>query len=810
MTEPERETPSQLIRRAIAESFVGRTGSALRSAIALEAVLALLVGASGFLAALPALHAYRVPAAAAVVLSAAAGSTAVAWAAVRVFRFSPALSYAFSLIGLIIVLLAADGPHPGQVATAIARGPNRILTETLPLSGGRMAISALVVLVWVATAATAEILLRRADRSRGPLALGLPVVLYVLCFAVASSAPGPDRIGGPLLLVAVSLAAALHLQLATPVEEDQGPDAAPPSRARVATTGVLSAAAVAAVLAGLAPTIPALRTAPAQLHRRPPTATPLITDPVDSMGQLRDGHPHAPPTTELSVSLSAPSSGYLAMGYVDVYDGGQWRFSATFQPTGGRIPAAAPVTSLVSNHSVVQRFDVTGVLPIGLLPALDRPVSVTGLPVVSDATTGMLLPQSEKAKRAYTVLSESPDATLLGIPSADGIGPDPNAADLQLPPDTSSDIATAARFLSTLANGAKPTPTVSFLQAALQALQTGEKRIDPSVPNSGGSPAGKPSVTTTTSPSEGGGGTSLSEVINAVTVDRSATPEQFATFYAMVARYLGVPARVVTGFRLAGDPSGRPVPAGTYRVTNRQAWAWAEVPVSGMGWVVCDPTPVATTAAPTAPPESLSAPSTTVPPRQADAVPRSQSVGGHPLAPSAHTGSHRGGSNSLWIYLVCGFGGLLLLAALGGPGQAALRRRLRRRRRMSADPSVLAVGAWLELLDGLDRAGMRPRAGATASEVAGEVGHHFGAELVPQAAAVAATADRAVFSTTSPVPTDAALEAWRTSQEICRRVQSGLDTRQRIRWAVSVGSAPSRPAGSARSLQPGRSSAAGR
>ena len=40
-------------------------------------------------------------------------------------------------------------------------------------------------------------------------------------------------------------------------------------------------------------------------------------------------------------------------------------------------------------------------------------------------------------------------------------------------------------------------------------------------------------------------------MINAVTVDRAATPEQFATFYAVVARYLGVPARLVTGFRVA-------------------------------------------------------------------------------------------------------------------------------------------------------------------------------------------------------------------------------------------------------------------
>jgi len=87
---------------------------------------------------------------------------------------------------------------------------------------------------------------------------------------------------------------------------------------------------------------------------------------------------------------------------------------------------------------------------------------------------------------------------------------------------------------------------------------------------------------------------------------------------------------------------------------------------------------------------------------------------------------------------------------------------------------------------------MRPPPGATASEIAGEVGHHFGAELVPRAAAVAGVADRAVFST-APVPAGAALDAWTTSRVICREVVRGLDRRQRLRSALSVGSAPSRP-----------------
>jgi hypothetical protein len=356
-------------------------------------------------------------------------------------------------------------------------------------------------------------------------------------------------------------------------------------------------------------------------------------------------------------------------------------------------------------------------------------------------------------------------------------------------------VATTARFVANLAGGTRPVASVAFLQAAAQALHTAEKRINPALTGTG-NPA-SPTVSTTTAAPATAGGTSLSGVINAVTVNRAATPEQFATLYAMVARYVGVPARVVSGFRISPDSAGRPVPAGTYRVTDRQAWAWVEVPVAGLGWVICDPTPDVSTGQAEPPPDAVSAPATTVPPRQANVVPRSQAAGGHALAPRAHIPVRARSRPSTGLYVVVGTVTVVLMALFAGPGQAALRRGWRRRRRRSSEPDLLAVGAWLELLDGLDRRGMRPPPGATASEIAEEVGHHFGADLVQRASAVAGVADRAVFST-SPVAADAAVEAWATSRAVCREVVGGLDRRQRLRSALRVGDAPSRPSAARR------------
>jgi transglutaminase-like putative cysteine protease len=543
----------------------------------------------------------------------------------------------------------------------------------------------------------------------------------------------------------------------------------------------------------LAPQVPAFSGQPAALHRTPPTASPVVTDPLDALAQLRDGTAGSPARPVLSVDTSAPSSGYLTLAVLDSYDGGSWRFDATFHPTGGRIPGAA---ASLGTTEVRQQIEELAALPVPLLPELDRPRFVSGPAVATDPATGMLVPESHTVVGTpYTVVSESPGSTLTQLPAADELGGSAATAadelggsaapaDTTLPPDTTPAVATTVRFLAAL-TGMRPAPTVAFLDAAISALHQSTRRIDPRLAPANPT-GGQPSHL---------GGTSLSEVINAVTVNRAATPEQFATFAAMAARYLGVPARVVTGFRIPATSSGHLVPAGRYRVTNRQAWAWIEVPVAGLGWVVADPTPDVTTGAATPPPEAVQAPATTLPPRQANAVPRASILGGHALAPSARVRVPHPHPVPLWLVV-----GLIAIAAVlaglaAGPGQAAARRWGRRRARRSADPSELAVGAWLELLDGLSRAGLRPEPGSTGRDVAAEAAGSFGPDLRDPVAEVGRVAEQAVFSVSRPPDADAALRAWDLQQSVGRQLRRGLSRRDRVRASVLVGSTPRRPAG---------------
>jgi hypothetical protein len=805
-----------------------------------------------FLAATPWVHVFSVPGTAALLVVAAVLSVAIPTAVIRFWQQRPAVSYVASGVGLLVVLCAAAGLHPASLWHGLTSGPNRVLTETLPLSGTRALLSAPLLLTWMCGTATTE-LVTRARRSNSGLAavgLAIPVACFVLAYAISASRPGQGKIAGPLLLLTLmSVAVLRHLVgIATAPQAITGTSieaAGRPSLWRAGVAGVAVVAITALVLTLIVPSLSRMSRRPVSLNRAPPLATAVVSDPLDAMAGLRDGAPHNSAKTLLHVRTSQPSSGYLATVILDGYDGGLWSFHSVFQPTGGRVPApsgaAGGGTGVVGLTTVRQDTALVSALPVPFLPALDRPVAVRGLEVRADAGTGMLLPgHATRGTVSYSVVSQAPTATLATVPSADGIGSVQGQAlpgaglvtqeDVALPPDTAAAIGTALRFLATV-TGRRPAASVAFLQAAMSSLRADERRIDPALPPVASSaPVPKPAPAPASSGKKGAsqravsrpapsrrtprtvptrrpaprpvqpaargtrsGGTSLSVVINAVVNTRAATPEQFATFYALVARYLGVPARLVTGFRLTAGPGSGPLPAGNHLVTNRQAWTWVEVPVAGVGWVVADPTPAAVTAASAPTPLPVQGTPTTVQPPQANAVPRNEIVGGHALSrPSTVHGPDSSGL-PWWGVLLTVVGGVVLLLALLGPGLAAARRAFRRRARRRADPSELAVGAWLELLDALEQAGMSARPGDTSAEVAEEAGRHFGPEVADPVQEVGLVAEQAVFSVSVPPDEDVARRAWDTQRTLRLMLHRNLDRRQRARSLLVVGTAPRDP-----------------
>ncbi|MGO4256312.1 transglutaminase family protein [Marmoricola sp. RAF53] len=185
-------------------------------------------------------------------------------------------------------------------------------------------------------------------------------------------------------------------------------------------------------------------------------------------------------------------------------------------------------------------------------------------------------------------------------------------------------------------------------------------------------------------------GSSMDALVAFITTDKIGYCEQYAAAMAIMARSLGIPARVAVGF-LSPDDNGD----GTYTYTSDALHAWPEIYFSGSGWVRFEPTPSARTGAPpswtqeratNAPSARPSAAATSANQRpdselaqRSDAVSAQDSSVTTPLA---------------WIAL-----GILALAAATVP--ALVRRRQRRLRLEPAgtlDSDRVAAGLWNELL----------------------------------------------------------------------------------------------------------------
>ncbi|MEV5574846.1 DUF3488 and transglutaminase-like domain-containing protein [Spirillospora sp. NPDC052269] len=77
-----------------------------------------------------------------------------------------------------------------------------------------------------------------------------------------------------------------------------------------------------------------------------------------------------------------------------------------------------------------------------------------------------------------------------------------------------------------------------------------------------------------------------SDLIDFLTVDRRGYCEQFAAAMAVMARELGIPARVAVGYT-----AGKELSPGRWEVRGRDAHAWPELYFNGAGWLRFEPTP---------------------------------------------------------------------------------------------------------------------------------------------------------------------------------------------------------------------------
>jgi transglutaminase-like putative cysteine protease len=405
---------------------------------------------------------------------------------------------------------------------------------------------------------------------------------------------------------------------------------------------------------------------------------PGTADPADTDGGGAD--PADADPADARPQGAGPGSVRVRLAVLPDYDGVTWRVGATYRGAGRVLPQP-PVAEGVRVDTVEQEItvaDLTG----RLLPAVPTPHTVHGARVAYDPGTGTLIrPEGLTAGLRYTVTSarERPDLNLL--PAADVPAGAAVARFLRLGDGVPEPLQRLAGQLAE-ENGAP------YERAAAIEQFLGEHyRLVADAPSG----HAYPNLTFFLfGPRQGGG--------------QRGTSEQFAASFAVLGRLMGLPTRVVVGFR---------APTGGAAVRGADAYAWPEVLFEDLGWVAFDPLPRPDTRPRPVEedfkpePENSSAPSEAPTPTAGPTEPAVQPAA---AAPARGRGT---------AALGAGLAATVPLAVAGGAAAVVVLRRAQRRRRLdTGDPAHRIAGAWLEVTDALRLAGRPASRHLAATEVA--------------------------------------------------------------------------------------------
>jgi transglutaminase-like putative cysteine protease len=260
---------------------------------------------------------------------------------------------------------------------------------------------------------------------------------------------------------------------------------------------------------------------------------------------------------------------------------------------------------------------------------------------------------------------------------------------------------------------------------------------------------------------------------------------QFASTFAVMARSLGIPARVAVGFTPGAEANG------TYTVSAHDAHAWPEIYLAGLGWThLFDPTPPAETHAAaggsnvpgdstsivTVPPPPTAVPTTTTPSGAGTTTPATTNA---PLTPRVSTDEPDGGSN-IWLIVVAVLAVLVLVPLAYAMFVIIAKSRRRARRRGAEDPAAAVHGAWEEALDRLHEAHVPRDRALTPLELARDAPRHGVTAATRPLRTLARSYSTTRYSNATTTPDDAR-RAWDSVDEIDRALDTGLSRRERWR-----------------------------
>jgi transglutaminase-like putative cysteine protease len=290
------------------------------------------------------------------------------------------------------------------------------------------------------------------------------------------------------------------------------------------------------------------------------------SDAISPVVSLKRDLTLSKPEPLFSYTTTAATPDYLRLLSLDTFDGNEWTASSVTSPEDTKIALGIkPLAGVTITPTSTIHTDVTvsailheSYLP---LPALPTQIKARGNWLFNPVAADVYSPSGDTARLSYQVDSDvlTPSTTYLNSLTENPA--DPVVAQYsQAPSNVPPSIVQLTDQIVNVANAQTPYQKA----VALQDYFTSNFAYDVSI-------------------APGEGYAALLSFLN----QRRGYCEQFSATMALMARILGIPARVDVGF----TPGIRQGNTDTYEVSTADAHAWPELYFPGAGWLRFEPTP---------------------------------------------------------------------------------------------------------------------------------------------------------------------------------------------------------------------------
>ena len=568
------------------------------------------------------------------------------------------LGAAAAVASAVILAVTIAGGSPDDVIGGFSSGVQGLLSTDWPSPSQPDLIATMAAGLATSCAVGAEL----AARRRFHLAALVPLLLAALA-VVALSAPLGVRWWWVVGLIAVSATFALLRN------DGSLGDRAVLLRGERRLIPLLATAFVLVVVAML----PVGLDARADPRRNDPAEqTAPLLDPIEATLALQA----LDPPRDLHVVM--PDDGTAAVSRwrtaaLSSYDGRRWSPDLTLRPIGSTLGAAtgptigAEITFLDDN--------------LTLVPLPGSPIEV-GAAVETDANrTVVRLAERATEGDVIRIVANTPPS------AAEASGVSPRLVD--------ESVSGLTQLAEGLAGDANPLEQLRQLETTMRT----DFVLDSGVQ---------------------GGGLEQALIDRFLRDTQRGTAEQFATSFVLLARSLGIEARVATGFVTDSIDAAPDAPDGTLILTSSGADVWPEIQLADGTWLAYDPVPPeeATDGAPPPPEPQVQSPAAPQPPIAPP--PESDNETATPDDDSDATSDDALSTAIVWVSRgLVGLTAILLPFTIAAMLILGAKHRRRRRRLGASDAADRIRGAWATATDALVDAGLRIGVAHTDAEIAG-------------------------------------------------------------------------------------------